>query len=360
MSSEIGGFQFAILGVDSPRDLDVWVDLLDESPSAEVFAHPAYLQLFEDESTKAMCAVGQLGDSRVIYPFMMRKIDAGSASLGIDELSFDLITPYGYGGPFTWGDSAQNEFAEIFWARFGQWARDSSVVTAFVRQSLFEDDLLAHDGNLEIRQVNVVRDLAPSDEHLWMDFEKKVRKNVRRAVNSGVEVEIDSSGDRLGDFLAIYRQTMDRRQADDGYYFSDAFFESIVRELEGRFVFFHAMHEQRVVSTELVLLSRHSVYSFLGGTNSDNFHLRPNDLLKFEIIKWAKRSGYAQFVLGGGAAESDGIFRYKRSFAPSGMRSFKTVAKVFDEEALQRLVKSRSVANPGWLPSPGFFPPYRS
>jgi CelD/BcsL family acetyltransferase involved in cellulose biosynthesis len=120
----------------------------------------------------------------------------------------------------------------------------------------------------------------------------------------------------------------------------------------------------RVVASELVLLSGNAAYSFLGGTDSAAFRLSPNHLLKVEIIRWAAAQGKQWFVLGGGFQPNDGIFQYKRGFAPRGVISFHVGCKVRDEERCNRLIDARRRYGERngqvWLPRPDFFPPYRA
>jgi lipid II:glycine glycyltransferase (peptidoglycan interpeptide bridge formation enzyme) len=197
-------------------------------------------------------------------------------------------------------------------------------------------------------------------DELWMDFEHKVRKNVNKARRSGVTVVVDPAGERLDDFLRIYNETMDRREAGGGYYFGRGFFERIGADLPGQHCYLHALHEGEVISTELVLVSEENVYSFLGGTDSRFFALRPNDLLKHEIIAWAKAQGKRRFVLGGGYEPDDGIYRYKLAFAPHGAVPFFAGTRVLRPDAYEALVRARAAAEPGWQPRPGFFPAYRA
>jgi predicted N-acyltransferase len=156
---------------------------------------------------------------------------------------------------------------------------------------------------------------------------------------------------------------MDRRDASGFYYFPRSFFERLVADLKGRFAFFHAIHRGTMISTELVLESAHSLYSFLGGSLAEWYHLRPNDLLKHMIIKWGVQRGKHAFVLGGGYAPGDGICRYKRSFAPKGERGFYVAKIVFDPVAYQLLLgdRRRWEASQGnqWEPDGSFFPLYR-
>ena len=148
---------------------------------------------------------------------------------------------------------------------------------------------------------------------------------------------------------------MDRREARRGYYFPRTFFEAIATGLAGQFAYFHALVEGRIVSTELALVSADNVYSFLGGTDQAAFDLRPNDLLKHELIVWAKQAGKRRFVLGGGYTEDDGIVRYKKAFAPTGQMSFYVGRRVFDQPSYDRLTQQH-----GATPVAGYFPAYRA
>ena len=283
-----------------------------------------------------MCA---LGDG-VLYPFHLRELPGGAEG-------HDIVTPYGYGGAFRTGEAN----ADAFWAAFDLWAAEHRVVSELVRFSLFRERMLPYPGQREQRLVNVVRDLGADP---WMDFEHKVRKNVNKARRSGLRVEIDETGARLDDFLRVYQGTLTRREADERYRFPRDFFERIRDGLPGHYVFAHVLDGDRVVSAELVLLSATTAYSFLGGTDEAAYALRPNDLLKVELFRWAEAAGKRRFVLGGGYEDDDGIFRYKRSFAPHGLVPFEIGMRVLDQDVYDSLT---SRTGPG---ETRFFPAYRA
>ncbi len=316
----------------------------------EVFAHPAYIELFASPRDRVLAAFAEHAGGWILYPFILREVAPGTT---------DITTAYGYGGAYRNGTPPDD-----FWPAFDAWARSQGVVSEFVRFSLFEDTLAAYPGEREDKLVNVVRELAPSADEIWNDFEHKVRKNVNKARRSGITIEIDSTGARLDDFLRIYEATMDRRDAQRGYYFGRSFFEAINASLADQFVYIHALLEGRVVSTELALVSAHNVYSFLGGTDESAYEHRPNDLLKHELILWAKAAGKSRFVLGGGYTPDDGIFRYKKAFAPAGMLPFRVGHRVLDPARYDALVAARiteaHAIDPAWVPEPGFFPAYRA
>jgi CelD/BcsL family acetyltransferase involved in cellulose biosynthesis len=156
---------------------------------------------------------------------------------------------------------------------------------------------------------------------------------------------------------------MDRRNAGASYYFPRQFFERLQADLQKQCAWFYACVGDRVISTELVLVSANRIYSFLGGTDASWFHVRPNDLLKVEIMNWARHHRKTEFVLGGGPSRGDGIYRYKLSFAPQGSVPFSIGTRILDPGAYTQLIQARErwAGEQGqmWTPSPDYFPAYR-
>jgi hypothetical protein len=341
------------------RDFERWSGVHREWARREVYAHPSYVRLFAGERDEPIAVFAESASGAVLYPFVLRPIDAPHLTAAAPS-SWDITSAYGYAGAFTIGDGIE---AGGFWSAFEGVCRELHVVAEFARLSLFENQRLAYPGKVEQKLTNVVRELETPDDAMWKEFEHKVRKNVNKAQRSGVTVEVDETGERLEDFLRIYKTTMDRREAKASFYFPRSFFETIVRELPGQFAFFHALHEGRVVSTELVLVSADNTYSYLGGTEEAAFDLRPNDLLKVEVFRWSRQKGKKRFVIGGGYAPDDGIFKYKRAFAPNGLLPYFVGSRILDEGRYTALLEAhvsegrrRSAA---WSPAAGFFPAYR-
>jgi hypothetical protein len=112
---------------------------------------------------------------------------------------------------------------------------------------------------------------------------------------------------------------MKRNSANEYYYFNYEYFKNITTYLGNKAIFYFVSFEKRLISCELVLTNGYNSYSFLGGTDSDYFHFRPNDFLKHFIINDLKTHGGNNFCLGGG---SEGIFRFKKTFSKTGVVDF--------------------------------------
>lgn len=267
-----------------------------------------------------------------------------------ENTCFDFASPYGYGG---WILEGEGDKTPLF-AAYMDWCRGNGIISEFIRFSPLNDRIFPHYGELVPRAHDVVRDLGLPMEEIYMDFEHKVRKNVKKAETYGLKIQIDACGACMKDFLSIYYRTMDRNHAEGTFYFDEAFYKQI-NTMTGNYLYFNVLLDGKVISTELVLLGANVMHSYLGGTDNEYFPLRANDFLKYHIIRWGHEHNYRFFVLGGGYGADDGIFRYKKSFAPQGIIRFYTGHTIFDQEEYQNLLAQRVD-----LPENNFFPRYRA
>jgi hypothetical protein len=349
---------FCVLSAQITDDYRVWLNEWKRWPGREVFAHPDYVRLFCRNVDQAICAVWKSNEGGVFFPLILRPLkDEVWANTASGHS--DIIGPYGYGGPYCWGEI--NPL--IYWDEFDEWAKRAKIVSCFTRLSLFTEQLLPFRGTVEMRAPNIVRTLNVPLDVMWMQYEHKVRKNVKRAQEEGISVERDETGSRLDEFLSVYYSTMERRGASERYFFPREFFIAIINALSNQFVFFNAIRHGRMISSELVLVSARHLYSFLGGTLAESFSYRPNDLIKHSIIQWGLEMGKSTFILGGGYGGPDGIYRFKRSFAPDGECEFYVGKRIWDEHVYADMIDMRRTferqAGRSWEPKKGFFPAYR-
>lgn len=346
--------QLKILDSSVPEEHAQWLELWLSWPHREIQSHPSYGELFAKAGERVLAAAySSAAGHNILYPFILRTIEEGPGTSPLRDIS----TPYGYGGPVAWGTERTPDTTADFWSQFDYWAASEHVVSEFIRYGLFHTDDIPYPGEKVTRQQNIVVDLQRPEEDLWSSFDSKVRRNVNRARREEVQVTVDTTAQGFEEFHPIYEATMDRLAASSGYYFPTDFFSNIHRDFPTQFAYFSAQIDGEPVSAELVLVSADSVYFFLGGTLVEGFPMRANEMLKFEVIKWAKGMGKQNYVLGGGFVPHDGLERYKRSFAPQGIRHFVTGQRIIDADAYDSLVTAHQGAS---NPDGSFFPRYRA
>lgn len=349
---------FRVLTTDG-ADRSAWLEAW-HATGREPFAHPTYGTLFEEAGGRARCAVRSSGDDVVLLPFLVRPVPGDD---WVSQRDFhDATSPYGYGGPY---GTPGSRHADL-WVDLREWLSQQGLVSFFGRLSLGEGaSQLPDDCPLISDSENVIVDLRRTKDEQWRVYDHKVRKNVNKALRSGLEVEIRNTFSDVGEFTSHYHSTMDRRHAAEWYYFDESFFTTIATEMADSYLVAEVRDEQgTLVSAELVLVSDTLLYSYLGGTSSEAFPLRPNDLLKHAVIDHGREAGLHGYVLGGGLGGDDGLFRYKRAFDPTGCFPFQRLTMICDAVAYAQLVDhrlagSRDAAGEGKLAA-GFFPAYRA
>lgn len=330
--------------------------------------HPDFLAFMSPAGYSPAAVKFTYGEARIVYPFFWCDLSTLPAFSCMCKGTSHLVSPYGYGGALYEGPTElKAEASEIFEESFKRELSSRGVVSEFIREDIFPERLACRaSGERRLQQDNVVVRLCRDRNEIWNGYKAKVRKNVARARECGLRVEFDRDGRYLNGFVEVYDETMKRTSASESFLIPKEKFARLTQSL-GRdmgLMYAHVFDGDRIISTELLLLSADSIYSFLGGTRDSAFEKRPNDLLKHEVISWGAEHGYKWYVLGGGVAPGDGIFKYKESFDPGGLCPFHVRNIIHDQMKYSALVNSRRnyerASGKDWEPRLGFFPEYLS
>ncbi|QQX81816.1 GNAT family N-acetyltransferase [Shewanella sp. KX20019] len=339
------------------------INLLDLSKDEDVVLYRNHLVKYEvnepyykfefftsfSKGTKNLyCLIFEENDSIGIYPFYMNVIPLENNGVKY----YDIASPYGYSGPLFVNMSKDQITA--FWILSDNFLASNNVVSEFVRFSL-DSEIELYNG-IALATLSNVKGNIVSEEELWTNSDHKVRKNVKRALREHLRSEIyignEIDNNVLAIFHDIYINTMKRTNADISFMYTPNDFFDYIRNNIKNSVIITVYDDLKAVSTELLLISDNTIYSFLGGTLKESFSKRPNDFLKYVITNWAREQGISYFVLGGGYGKDDGIFEYKKAFFPSDIVSYYTGRKVlnsamYDEvsKVISTLVDKSNVCN---------------
>ncbi len=324
----------------------------------DLYFNPNYAKVYKDIDGDSDTFVFESPFGKITYTYILRKI-----KWSIDgQTYFDIVTPYGYGGPYCENVTDMAKLMSAYKDAITNHCRKNNIICEFHRFHLFDnvDFRKNYFGEtIELSANVVVNTSGDFVTNIWDKYDRKVRKNVRKAEAAGLNIIIEKDTCHLDDFLFIYNKTMDRNHADSYYYFGREYFLNIEKLLPENFIYFHACKDGKVVSTELVLCSEKYAYSFLGGTLSDYYDYRPNDFLKNEVLKWCNRTGREKFILGGGYHKDDGIYRYKKCFTPDPDVPFYIGRYIFDQEVYNKAIEARVSEDPNFDRKTGYFPTYR-
>ena len=292
-------------------------------------------------------------DLRAIFVYMLRGTDI--------EHIYDIITPYGYGGVLFEGNICV-ENLQSFWSDFTSKMVELNIVDCFVRYH----PILANA--LPMKQITDVIDLGKtvaldltSPEVIWENIVSKNRNMIRTAEKNGVEIKHSNNPDLFEDFIRIYNATMDKDNAEDYYYFKKAFYDSIVKELDGNFEIFYATFEDKIIAMSIILFANKQMHYHLSGSVMEYRNLAPSNLLLYKAALWGCEHGYKTFHLGGGVGSGeDNLYKFKAAFNKNSNYQFSIAKYIFNQDKYDELVNIRKEHDDEFNLESHFFPIYRS
>lgn len=179
--------------------------------------------------------------------------------------------------------------------------------------NLKEGTLQQNGFSTEERRTYIL-DLEPDLDVMWAKLEGKCRNMVRKAEKNKLQVVAVESE---GYFDEYYRM------AEDVYEKSNRppaipreFFRRVWESFHGKgqMRVLSAEHQGKSVAGAVFLTYRDSVYYWDGVSYRQYNTLAPNNLIQWELIKWAAQSGYKTYDMLG--ADMPGVARFKASFGP--------------------------------------------
>jgi len=363
----LGGLDECAAVVDlSPSGRERWRRAFESLPEGDVYYHPGYALVLERNSEgSARCLILETGDGLLLYPFLVRPIpELLRRAVGVDAELFDIVTPYGYGGPALHGRApgAEDRLLRRCREQLATYASEEGIVAEFVR---FHPVLGNHRGDpsglrLEQRSRTVAVDLAREESRLWAELAPSCRNKARRAEKAGVVVEEDTGLRHLEAFHRNYLETMRRAGAAASYHYPRQFFIDTLELLRGDARLFVARLGDRVVNAALVLQRGPHAHYHFSGSDPEAHVPGANNWLLFQVALWARARGARTFHLGGGRHPDDSLFQFKASFSPVHLE-FWTGTACHDPEAYRRLSAAAAALRPPGAPvDPGFFPAYRA
>lgn len=294
---------------------------------------------------------------RIRHQFIRRPIQVQAADL--EGLS-DLTTPYGYGGPMIMDlvEGGRDLLLAGFEEAFSHYCQEEGIVSEFVRFHPMANNALdfkdIYQAKLFNRTLGI--NLEDFEDPFQAEFSKSARKSVRQALKAGLTYDIIESPDSLLDFKSIYLETMDRNEADDRYYFDDAYFEAFTQTMPEAVIKCRVFYQGQVIAMGFYLRSQDILHTHLSGTRTGFLHLSPAYILRYGLVQWAKPQGFKLIHNGGGTTgdPEDSLYLFKKKFSQHTVFDFYLGRKIWNQAMYNKLIDLTGKGDSS------FFPAYRA
>ena len=198
-------------------------------------------------------------------------------------------------------------------------------------------------------------DLTKSLDQIWNEFKSTNQRAIRAAKKNNLELSSSLSKNSIKEFYELYTKTMKNIGADKFYFFSQNFLEELSHTFQNNMIIVTAKFEGNPIGSAVFLYDFGIFHYWLGGSDFKLRNLRPNNLLFYESIKWAKENGNRIFMFGGGSNPT--LRKFKESFTTT-RKEFYTIQNVFNEKIYSELNKIKLSKNKT-ITNKKFFPLYR-
>lgn len=344
----------------------LWLKILQKLPH-DVYHLPEYVYLEAKRIHAIPEAILITEDDKLFFlPYLLRRCDPlFCGNLATPEI-FDVVSPYGYPGILL-SQAAANapNFLELALNQLISDFQKKQVCSAFFRLHPILNQNLSeiYSGDIcHITGETISVDLRLSQEEIWSQTRSDHRKDINRLKRAGLVAKIVPFNQYIDEFIAMYKETMDRAGAAKLYYFDSDFFSSLLTLGENLHLAIVESEGQMACGC-LITECDGIVQTYLGGTKQQFLKQSPDKLLFDYVRFWAKERGNTVFHLGGGAGSSkDGVYNFKAGFSKQRYR-FLTLRLITDEEKYRNLVELRAKAlntKAEELLNSTYFPAYRT
>jgi hypothetical protein len=156
-------------------------------------------------------------------------------------------------------------------------------------------------------------DLSPSEESLFSRIKDSTQRNIRKAKRDGVTILLSTSADGTEEF---YRLNCITRKAHglppQPLYFFRNIYDHVLSKGHG-FIALARYRENTIAGAVYFLFGKRALYKY-GASDRRFLHVRPNDLVMWEAIRWCRDHGYSTLCFGRTEPENEGLRAFKNGW----------------------------------------------
>ena len=321
----------------------------------DIYFEPDYAELYETEENRAVEYRFECEYGFITNLFLKRQIDI---KLPDEVQYYDLVTPYGYGGPVIHWTNDKEKLIQAYMDDFGRYTEKEHIIAEFVRfHPILGNGVDFKEVYKSIFDRKTVGTNLTYDDVIAKEFSKHKRKDIRKALkNPEIRYEVTENPSTLQDFLKIYYSTMDRDKADDYYYFKPDYFQTMLEKFREHITAGRVFLGDQLIAMGVYFRYGKYLHAHLSGTLSEYLDYSPANILKYALAVYGHENGYEVIHYGGGTSRSpeNGVYKFKKEFGKNTEFDFYIAKKVWNEEIYKQICSTV-----GADVNSDFFPAYR-
>lgn len=324
----------------------------------DIYFEKEYADLYEDmeQGTSEIFEYeNDKGKGRIL--FIKRPI----LEKGSNQVWYDIITPYGYGGPYIecYNEEEKEKFALVFLEKFNEHCIENNIVSSFVRFHPLESNHKFFERDHEVSHIShtIYMDLS-SEDLILSNMIGKSRNKLKKSMKYDLEFHEDTEFHYIQKFQEMYYETMQKNSASSQYYFDEEYFRKLIQIKDRVTLFFVKDKEDNILTMSLVMKKEGRLHYHLTANTEMGYKCAANNFLLYNIALWGNRNGYKSLHLGGGqGGDNTPLYDFKKSMNKNGELPFYVGKKIYNFEMYEELVRLSGISEEDLQSK--FFPLYR-
>lgn len=321
----------------------------------DIYFEPDYARLYESDDNQAVEYRFECEYGVITNLFLKRKINIPLLD-GIQY--YDIITPYGYGGPVIHSSTNQEKLIAAYMDDFQIYTNQNNIIAEFARfHPIIGNGVQFKDAYNSIYDRKTVGTNLTYEDVIATEFSKHKRKDIRRILkNTDIRYEVNEFPESLHDFVEIYYSTMDRDDADNYYYFDKNYFQTMLEKFRGHITTGKVFLQDKLIAMGVYFRYRKYLHAHLSGTLSEYLEYSPAYILKYALALYGHEKGYEVIHYGGGSSRSEenGLYKFKREFGKNTVFDFYISKKIWNMNIYRQICEAVNADI-----NAEFFPAYR-
>ncbi len=322
----------------------------------DIYFEEEYAKLYETDKEKVEIFEYESENGKGRNIFLKREIPLKINN----QVYYDIITPYGYGGPIfkIKEDINKQKFVDEYCEKFSEYCKKNNIVSEFIRFHPLEKNYENLEKFYQINHISntIFIDLS-SEEEILKNMTSKTRNMIRKAIKNDLIFEEDKDQKTLKNFQELYYLTMNKNKADAMYYFDFSYFQNLFN-IKNKVKLFNIKLNDEIIASSTILIGDKWIHYHLSANTELGYKYAANNFLLYNVALWGNKNGFEKFHLGGGYGGNDSpLFKFKKSMNERGILEFCIGKKIYNKEIYNELVRQRNLTEEEGKCS--YFPLYR-
>jgi len=171
-----------------------------------------------------------------------------------------------------------------------------------------------------------ILDLSCGQKQLFSNLRDSTRRNVKKAQNENVEINISNSLTAVKEFCRLNVMTRKEHSLPpQPYKFFQHLYDNVIAQNMG-FIATAMFHDRAIAANVYLHFGEEVIYKY-GASDKSFQHLRANNLVMWEAIKWSCDRGFGKLTFGRTELEHKGLMQFKAGW---GARPYTMVYYKYD------------------------------